>query len=91
MSVFVYLYLFLDSAADVVSKSQASFVPDKKERIVSLLPSGSLPPANAPDWALQPEYRKGRKGIHAHKEMNKNACTLICDTFLGYVQCTGNT
>jgi len=35
------------------NKSHPGFVPDRKERLVSPLPSST------PDWALQPEYRKG--------------------------------
>ena len=49
----------LDAAADAAAKSVSTFTPDRKQRVESSDPSALSPPADAPDWALKPEYRKG--------------------------------
>lgn len=49
----------LDAAADTAAKSVSTFTPDRKRRVESSDPSVLYPPADAPDWALKPEYRKG--------------------------------
>ena len=50
------LIVKLDAAADVAAKSVPTFTPERKQRVVS-------PPADAPDWAVQPEYRKSEFNI----------------------------
>ena len=49
----------LDAAADTAAKSVPTFTPDRKQRVESAVPSILPPPADAPDWALKPEFRKG--------------------------------
>ena len=53
------LIVKLDRAADTAAKSVPTFTPDRKRRVVSATVSKLSPPADAPDWALKPEYRKG--------------------------------
>lgn len=45
----------LDGLASDAAKMQ-NFVPEKKGHAASTLP----PPIGAPDWALQPQFRKGK-------------------------------
>ena len=49
----------LDAAADTAAKSLSTFTPDRKQRVETSDSSVLPPPADAPDWALKLEYRKG--------------------------------
>ena len=56
----------LDAAADAAAKSVSTFTRDRKQRVESSDPSALSPPADAPDWALKPEYRKGEFKINVN-------------------------
>lgn len=49
----------LDTLASDSAKTQRNFIPERKARILSDVESSQRPPFDSPDWALQPQYRKG--------------------------------